>query len=562
MNTSDLPRERAIVVFLVALSLLSYARLYMLRDAYADDNCWLLAMFIGDSLADFLATGWTELRRVPQGVFYYFYMMPYLYLENPYAIWHTVSIAVFIGTVLVLYRFVRGRCNDPWLAVFVAATLIVVPLDHVVPYVASLNYRLGTFLGLASLYLTDTAARDGRWGWKMPAAILCAAVAQHVLTESALGLEPARALLLLTHFHRQARPMRETIVPLVKWLTPFALVGVALVAYKLLFKPYGIYAGMYSTGFSHFFDRDAVNEAYRLFALGLWRLLRRQSDYAQTASIVLGVVAFVVVLLFLVRFRTPPSGKPTIMRSPHLFLVVFGAAIIVPTMFIFFFGGRPPRLGTDSNHSTIMQPGYALMVGATLHWLATRLYSRRRAYYLPLAGLLAALAGTGTYFTNLNHDMFKVASTRQQEFWSEFKQRFPTPPKETTFIVDAVPPRYSPRLESFFQFEDIHASYELELVFNRLYEPGRLRGTRRYHAYGIEQIQAEYREKGPRMFRETIGRTGHYGIDTLDFSKAVYVYWRGGKVLVNEEILKENPKAIYSEMANKRVPEWAAPLPN
>ena len=557
LNNNDPPRERAIIAFLVALSLLSYARLYMLRDVYADDNCWLLAMYISDNLHDFLATGFIELRRVPQGLFVYLHLLPYRLLEDPYVIWHTLSLGVQIITPLVLYRFVRNLCGDVWLAVFVATVFIVVPLQHVLPYVNTLNYRLGALLAIGSLYLTDTAARDGRWGWRIPLALISAGFAEHMLTEAAIGLEPARVLVIWNRFYRAGRPLREPIVRAIKWLMPFALVGAALVAYKLIFRPYGIYAGMYSTAFSHFFDRESISELIRLFAFGLWRLLKNVRSYAHTVTTALGVLAGGVALYFLLKLRSSGDDRQPSSMRPHVVAVVFGIAMLVPVLFIFFYAGRHPKLGTDSAHATLMQPGYALILGATAHWVALRARALGQPGFVVVAVGLAALTGMGVYFSNLNLDLFRFASFRQEQFLSAFMKRFPVPPERADFVIDASPPRYSPNLETFFQFEDIHASYELELGLNRLYAPGALTGTRRYRVYPLEELMHDYRSKGAKMFGNKLVRWTHYGNDTLDFAEMTYVYWRGGEVLVNQEILKASPGAIYRELANKPPPAWA-----
>src|SRR6185295_1396230 len=183
LNNNDRPRERAIIAFLLALSLLSYARLYMLRDVYADDNCWVFAVYLGDSLRDFLNTGFIDLRRETQGTFLYFLYLPFRYLENPYLVWHSFALALQVLTPLAFYRLVRDLSADRWLAAFAATALIVVPLDHVVPYLSAINHRVGLLLGLISLYLTDAAVREDRWGWRATLALLAAAMAQHVFVE-------------------------------------------------------------------------------------------------------------------------------------------------------------------------------------------------------------------------------------------------------------------------------------------------------------------------------------------------------------------------------------------
>jgi hypothetical protein len=530
----------------------------MLRDAYADDNCWLLAIYLGDSLGDYLDSGWLQLRRAPQGVFFYFVHLPYRYLQDPFVLWNTLSLAVQLATPLVLYRLVRNLCADAWLAAFAASVLVVVPLDHVVPYVTSLNYRLGLLLGLSSLVLTDSAAREGRVGWRLMLALVFAALAAHVLTEAAIGFEPARALLLANRFRAPGRPHAEMLARTTRWLVPFALLAAALVAYKLVFKPYGIYGGMYSTGLAQLFDPVAVRETTKLFALGLWRLLRRNTSYAEPETLILGLIGAIMMLGVLLRFR-PSRGEAQVAGSPHAFLVALGVVLVVPVLFIFQYAGRPAILGPESNHATLMQPGYALVVGSAVHWLARRAHARGRLSFMAAALGLALLTGSGVYFNNLNLDLFKVASARQDEFWRAFKKRFPMPPPSTAFMIDAVPPRVGPRLDTFFQFEDLHPYHALELSLNRLYRPG-LRGERRYRVYPIEDLTAELRSKGPAMFQDKLVRTTHFGQDTLDFAQMTYVYWRGGEVLLNGEIAKRDPAVVYREVANKPLPPGAKPL--
>jgi hypothetical protein len=548
-------RELTAYLWLVALALLSGSRVYMLRDAYADDNVWLLAMYVSDSLGEFLATGFVELRRVPQGLFVYLHLLPYRYLEDPFVVWHTMALAVQVATPLVLYRLVRGLGGDSWLAVFVASAMIIVPLDHVLPYVCTLNYKLAGLLALGSLYLTDAAAREGRWGWRLPLAALLAGIAAHLLAEVAIGLEPARLLLLLNRFRRPQRPLGETLVPVLKWLAPFALLAAALVAYKLALKPYGVYAGMYATGLSHFLDLDAILQVIRLFALGLWRVLRRAASYTQPETAVIAIIVAAVALYLLFRLR---ADRLRGVRSPHGFLALLGIAIIAPQLFIFFYAGRVPKLGTDSTHAALMQPGYAMLLGALAHWTAVRVLSRR-ASFVAAAAALAALAGTGVYFSNLNLDLFKAASLRQEDFWHAFKRRFPALPENADFVIDAVPPPYGQRVETFFYFEDLRTYYELELALNRLYAPQAPTGERRHRAYPAADLSARVRAEGPALLSGKLVRRTHFGSDTLDASQMTYVYWRGGELLVNREIVEADSSVLYRTAASKAPPAWAAP---
>jgi hypothetical protein len=253
------------------------------------------------------------------------------------------------------------------------------------------------------------------------------------------------------------------------------------------------------------------------------------------------------------------AGSRILVRS-HWLAVALGTAILVPGLFLFFYAARPPRLGSDSTHATLIQPGYALIIGAIVHHLVLRARAAGGRYLAAATLGCALIAGAGIFFTNLNLDLFKVASTRQEEFWRAFKKRFPVLPQQTDFVVDAAPPKYHRRLETFFHFEDLHASYELEHSLNRLYAPGRLTGKRIHRVYALEEMMHDYRTKGPSLFARKLERWSHFGTDTLDFAAMTYVYWRGGEVYVNHEILSQDAAALYGDLANKPLPPWSAPL--
>jgi hypothetical protein len=533
----------------------------MLRDVYADDNCWLFAVYLTNNLSEFLATGFTEMRREPLGVFLYVFFLPFRLLDNPYPVWHTVSLAIQVATPLILYRLLRDLCSDAWLAAFVASVLILVPLDHVVPYLSSINYRLGLLFGLSSLLLTDLAVRNSRWTWRLPLALLCTAFACYVFMEATIAFEAVRLLILWHRLRRKEQSVAELLRMATAWWGPFLLLCVPLVAYKLLFKPYGVYTGIYATGFSHFFDRGVLEEAYKPFVGWLWVIiLRMLRSNAHWTTVLLGVFAGILVLAATLRvtqeIRTTAPARST--KFSLSMLVLFGFFILLPVVFIFFFAGRPPKLGTESTHATLMQPGYAALVGSIAYGAYRLALAFGRIGGFLASAVLATFAGLGVYFTNLNLDLFREASNQQQQFWQAFKQRFPTLPPRADFVIDAIPIPYNPWIGSYYELEDLQSSYELEFALNVLYPPPDGSRVRRYRVYPFVELRADVRSSGAALFAKgrKINRATHYGPDSLFPDEMTVVHYRDGRVLVNREILQHHPEIVYRPWADKDLPDW------
>lgn len=533
----------------------------MLRDVYADDNCWLFSIYLTSNLSEFLATGFTEMRREPLGAFLYFFFLPFRFTDNPYPGWHTVSLAIQIATPLILYRLLRDLSSDAWLAAFVASALILVPLDHVVPYLSSVNYRLGLLFGLSSLLLTDLAARNSRWTWRLPLALLCSALASYVFMEATIAFEAARLLILWHRLRRKEKSVSELLRTATAWWGPFLLLCVPLVAYKLLFKPYGMYAGIYVTGFSHFFERAVLEEAYKPFVGWLWLILRMLRSHAHWTTVLLGILAGILVLAVTLRMnrKIRSAAAAGSARLSFSMLVLFGFFILLPVLFIFFFAGRPPKLGTESTHATLMQPGYAALVGGFAYAVYRLALAFGRMSSFLASAVLATFAGLGVYFTNLNLDLFREASNQQNQFWQAFKQRFPALPPRADFVIDAIPVPYNRWIGSYYELEDLQSSYELEFALNVLYPSPDGARVRRYRVYPFAELRSDVRSNGAASFTEgrKINRTTHYGPDSLLPKEMTVVHYRDGRVLVNREILQHYPKVVYRAWADKDLPDWA-----
>lgn len=526
----------------------------MLRDVYADDNAWLFGIYLGYDLKEFLHTGFVEMRREPLGVFFYLFFLPYRLLENPYVVWHSLVVATQVPAALLFYGLVHRVCGERSVAVLAAAALIVLPLDHAMPYLSTFNYRFGLVLALASLYLTDRAAQRGKWGWEIPAALLLTGFAEYVLSEAMVALEPAR-LVLLWYRLAPGRGMREAVRAVTLWLLPFAVLSLPLVAYKLLMKPYGMYAGMYDTGLANLFDWRAYAKTARLFLLGDWWVLRRMASHGHAVTPLLAVAAAALAFVALRRhFATGEARSPSPPGGGQR-LLVFSLSVLCPQLALFFYAGRSPNLGFDSTHAIFAQIGYASLLGLLAHrFLQWGVASGARA--LAAATAFAALAGAGIYFNNLRLDMFAAASREQDHFWQVFRQRFPQLPETSDWLIDARPRPYRKKAESFYEWEDLHATYDLEFEINRRYEPPSGPG-RRHRVYTWEEVRNDLRRLSPAQLSGSIERVTHYGEDRLDTRGMTVVLYREGRMFLNEEILKQDPKTPYAFIADKPLPPYA-----
>ncbi len=561
MQTSIQDRlgEQLIPLFLVVVTLLSYARIYMLHDVYADDNCWLLGIALGYDLPRFLSTGFLEMRREALGVFLYFFFLPFRLLDNPYVVWHSIVLGAQVLTPLVCYQLIRRLSSDFWLAGVVATILIVIPLDSTIPYLSGFNYRLVLLFALASLYLTDAAVLSGRWGWRMPASLVFALIAEYVFHEAAVGLEPARLLLLWFRLHRRGQPLGKTAREILRFWYPFVTLSIPLLAYKILFKPFGIYASMYGLSIHNLADHDAWRNALEVFNFGYWKALKRVSEYGAWVTLALASFAVLPTLAMLqVRRRNTMSSQAN--KGSFLLLAALAATILAPQLLIFFLVGRPPKLGFDSTHAALMQPAFALIIGLPAYAFL-RLASKRKWAHIAVMILFSTFVGGGVYFNNLNLDLYAAASRQQAEFWSAFRQRFPQLPERADFLIDARPRPYNSRIESFYEWEDLQASYDLEYPLNEIYSGAARTSTeRRYRVYSPEEFARDFRRDGPRIAEHEIGRQTHYGVDHLDPAEMTIVFYRDGELLVNREIIDRYPTSDYRSLADKPLPGWARSL--
>ena len=563
----------SVVPFLIALSLLNCGRILAFRDVYWDDNLWLYTIRLSENIYEFLAMGFTQLRREPLGVFLYLFFMPHELGDTAFLIWHSISLGLQVATPLVLYYLIVNLCNGRRdIAAFVAISLIVLPLDQTLPHLSAINYRLGLLLGLISLYLTARAAAGERIDRiKIAGALLLAVFAEYILIEAIVALEPARMLVLWIARYRPQRLRAEVIKEVALTSTPFVLLTLPLIVYKILVKPYGVYAAMYPTGFVNLADWTAVREMMGLFMIGNWRMLLDYAAHGSWFSPVLGAIAGAI-LLFMMKRALPAdrrgktshvanSRKSTSksVNDPAWTLPLLGFTILVPQTIFFGYAALLPKVGGGTTHAIFMQPGYAIIVGSGVFWLIRKCLAAAPVRPALANTLFATFVMVGTYFNNLNLDVYTAATARENAFWQAFIRRFPALSESADFLIDAAPLPYARKITTFFPAEDIFNPYDFERRLNDIYSSEeKPRNNRRYHVISGLRVAKYIRANGRQTLSRDIQANTQMGLVRIHPGDLIVVHYRNGELLVNREIVERYPTIEYRPWADKPPPELAA----
>jgi hypothetical protein len=563
----------SVVPFLIALSLLNYARILAFQDVYWDDNLWLYAIRLSENIHEFLAMGFTQLRREPLGVFVYLFFMPHVLGDTAFLIWHSISIGLQVATPLVLYYLIVNLCHGRRdIAAFVAISLIVLPLDQTQPFLSALNYRLGLLLGLISLYLTVRAAAGERIDRTMIAsALLLTVFAEYILIEAIVALEPARLLVLWIVRYRPQRLRVEVIKEVALTLAPFVLLALPLIAYKMLVKPYGVYAWIYPTGFANLTDWTAVRDMIGLFMFGNWRMLQGYAAHGSWIAPTLGAMAGAIVLFMMVQaLPTDRSGKVSHAANSRKStskgvgneawtLPLLGFAILIPQAILFGYAALLPKVGGGTTHAILMQPGYAMIIGSGAFWLIRKCLAAAPVKPALASALFAVFVMVGTYFNNLNLDVYTAASARENAFWQAFTRRFPALPERADFLIDATPLPYARNISTFFRAEDIFNPYDFERRLNDIYSSEeKPRNNRRYRVAPGLDVTSNVRTYGRQILTMDIEARTHMGVDRIHPDDFIVVHYRNGELLVNREIVERYPAIEYRSWADKPPPEFTA----
>lgn len=544
-------------LIIVFFAVLSYSRLLFFRDVFWDDNCWLMAAYSSSTLDQFLDKGFYEIRRVLLGVFLYFFFSLSKSTEHAYLIWHSVNLGIQIVTPIVLYLFLNSLLKERKLLSFFAAfSFVIFPLDITLPYLSAINYRIATMLALISFCLTQRAFAEGGIRWALlVTALVISAISYYVFLEMTIVFEGARLFVIGYIFYKRGSKGKLLIKDTIKYWFPFFLICIPLVLYKLIYKPYGIYSGMYKTDFLFFMNWKSHADVLRVFLFDQWKVSLPYLRNLKLWSIILGISAAGSSFFLLEKMTNIPeaglkyNGAFKNRWNPVRTVLLFGLFFLVPPMLFLEFAGLEISSGLYSSHLNQLQIGYSMIMGAILYSLYNIFYySHSRVQVINL--FMGILVGFSVLFNNLNLDTYFKSWERQERFWKVFTDRFPSLPENATFMMDV-------RDFYFYDATDLDNAYDLEFILNLLYaDSKRPEDFRRYKVFPLEEFKPEMadRFRCNQANEERLERATHFGKDALNPCEFIIVYYRDGKLMVNREIKEMLPNIPYREWLNNDFP--------
>ncbi len=545
--------------WLMLLTLVTYGRVWQIQDVIWDDNAWLRAIYSTDTLGEFLKKGFENLRREPLGVFFYWFFRLHRDTNLFFTVWHGLDLFILALTAVVLCVLISRLFKNRYLGFFSGIAFIAFPLDYTIGYASAINYRIALLLMTMSLVLSiSTAMKPAGRYLLFVCSLLTAALAQYVFLEASLCLEPGRLLMFAfvsgaSHWYR-----REHLRVALRRSIPFLLLSLPLVVFKLSEPTSGVHAGLYRPDIMHLVDIRLYAVSLAHFFFFPWVVLGLNAASIQSGTLfaMLVVMAIVVTMLYQISMADRASVKTDEMvnkkvsRQDASRIILFALASIVPVFLLFQLIGRPISWGLDSTHAVLCQLGYALLIG----YLLNRFWSwQLRSQLLRMAAWVPALItgciiGIGVFFSNLNIDQYRASWRSQSSFLVELLGRFPSLPQDIYIIADV----HSKDLYSDIRYSDI------EFPVNLLYAQSAV--TKEFYRYKIitaedfqpfAHVPAEVQRSG----KVRIDLASDYGTQTMDINRFIFIYYRDGELLVNQEIAARFPDIEYKSWLDRTFPE-------
>ncbi len=551
-------------LFIALIAVLSYGKILFLNAVFEDDNCWLLSVYASRDTAEFLKTGWVELRRIPQGIFLYNFLSLHKISSYAFLVWQAINLSIQIISPVVLYLFLKKLFRGKQIPAFwIAGCFIIFPIDTTLPVFSNIFYRLGIAFTIISFYLTARAVEKNIQWLFLSIAVVLTAVSQYFLLEGTVAFEPARLFVVANILQHKKIEIKTIVRRTVIICAPFIALTIPIVAYKLIFKPYGIYFGEYKTDPLFFLDWKMHKQLIKMLVFNNWyALFKSYVLYASKWSVILAISAIILWFHF---FRANPIFVGSTSKSVDerkrfrenlienlksvKFILLSGIIFFIPAMLMYEFAGRVPIFGVNSRHGIILQIGYSILLGSLL-WFFFKAFR-----YLRKPGTLkvtvALLFGLGVFINNLNLDLYFDSLTKQKQFWKTFVARFPALPEKTDFFMDiqADTTAYSVNLDT---------SYDLELVLNVLYatseNPEKFRNYRVLAPDEWKTVEG-YAKSGNFSYE----RISHWGKESINSNSLIVIHYRKDKLLVNREILKKYPDIYYQIIADRDSPNLPPP---
>jgi len=558
---SGINRESVLpALAILILAAASCVRVWTISGTMWDDNAWLMSAYATHDLQGFLNTGFFEMRRVPLGIVLYPLFWLYKNTNLYYVVWHSLNMVTQIGAPLILYATcLRLFGNQRLLAFLIAATLAVISLDQTLPYASAVNYRIGLLLGIISFYFTVRSLQSARPWISLVVSLITAFAGYTVFIEAVMMLEPGRFAVIMYLLHRQTgmKGMTLTKTALLRWL-PFIAACVPFAIYKLVYKPFGFYGGIYRPNLLFWLNwQENINLAAFLL-LFQWVIFLGYLSKVSAWSVTLGIVCVAVLIPLLrllisrstrmtkIRVGRMKSPRPDDPRQMARHALYIGLILMVPSFLLFQFVGRPVTWGIYSSHGTIGQFGYAIVLGALLFWLLQKVANKGELQIIMYCSGIAVFFAAGIFFNNLNLDLYRTSHRQQNEFWKAFVQRFPNLPTQATFLFDI-------KNDSLYHPQYY---YDHEFPLNLLYMENRKpEEFRRYRVCTSYELYRLIGTKASRLKDAHMARRTLWGVDQFEPAGFIAVYYDQSGLLVNKEIIQRFPGTPYRELLDKPFPE-------
>ncbi len=536
---------------IIVVGILSVARLWFLRDIFWDDNCWILSAYSTGRLKQFLDMGFTQLRRVPLGIFQYYFYSLHKKIDYAYPLWNSASIFIQIVSSVYLYTLLNNLFKTKrFFAFFAAIAFIIFPIHTALPFYGNLPYRLGVMFTIISFYLTERAlARDARWVF-LTIALILSGISHYVLIEGAVALEPAR--LFFIWYILSKKPLGHKALlnkTLMTWF-PFFLLCLPISFYKMAYKPFGVCSGIYAQDVRFFLDGRKILFLLAMLMSYHWISYLKNGiifRYSTSWSMSLGLVAFFLCLYLLNRadiFKPVRlSLKAAWISTRDIFILA--AVLLIPPILLYLYTDRAPGIGFQNRHGIILQFGDAVLIGGLIYFLYCIFYApsiRSRWMNLFIAFCLAA----GVLFNNINIDLYFKAWDSEKKFWNAFTMRFPSLPPNATFLIDAIDdtPLKNSGVRSFHSLE-----FSLNVLYTDSKDPVRFL---KYKAIALGEWELLRRSGDEKP--STCQRITNLGEEMLDPKEFIVVRYRDNELFVNGEILTHYPDISYKDLLHKDFP--------
>jgi hypothetical protein len=552
-------------LIIIALCALSFGRVFSLESFFFDDSAWLMSSYTSQDLGGFLDTGFLQLRRSLMGGFFYYYLGLHQATDHAYLIWSFALMTVQVLSSLFLYSLVNNLSEGKrLLSLLVAGSFIALPLDTTFPVHVHINYRSGVMLGIISFYLTERALQKKARRGLLPAALALSALSYYVMIEGTVAYEPARLLLIAYMLSKSTPGLRALAGRALRLWSPFIMLTVPLVIYKLLYAPYGSYEGFYATSLLNFLDFMWYADLMRSLLFFNWIALLFFTGDAGVWPYLLGLLTFSLGVIILRRRMFPDMQGPeglaagTPLRDmlgeswkSNRVPLALGATLLVLPALMYIYAGKAPSTGAESRHGIILTFGYAILIGSVAY-IPCSTFKHRRWVVPAFMPLVALFLGLGVFFHNVNLDLYRTVAENERRFWRAFTERFQALPEKAAFIMDVQSPApYYKRMALFYYYQ---FEFPLNLLYATSEDPGEFR---RHIAYPMHIMK----EKRFESRRAVFNVRPLWGKDTFDTDKAVIIRYEGAELLVNQEILKKYPKVRYWRWLDKGFPKLPETVP-